>query len=126
MNSFNSVFLLGNLTRDPVIRFTPSGKLMCEFTVAVTTQKMEDGEVKDAADFIPVNAWEKLGQLCYDRLVKGSKIRLEGHLKANRWSDRKTRETHSRLIVTARDVDFIARLRVGPPPGLLPTKDTGS
>ena len=126
MNTFSRVFLLGNLTRDPSIRFTPNGSLICEFTVALRSRKMQDGEAKDAAEFIPVNAWDKLGRLCFDKLVKGSAVHVEGHLKPNRWLDRKTGERHSRLVVTARDVSFIARLREGPPPGMLPQAEAAS
>ena len=126
MSSFNSVFLIGNLTRDPVVRFTQTRKLVCEFTVAVKTKTMEAGEVEGSADFIPVNAWEKLGHQCHERLVKGSKVRLEGHLKAKRWTDHKTQENHSRLVVVARDVDFVARLREGPAPGLVAPADAGA
>ena len=117
MNSFNRVYILGNLSRDPRVHFTHRGALVCEFPVAVTTRRMEEGEAIDGADFLPVVAWDTLGRVSHDHLVKGSLVHVEGHLKTQRWVDKATRQPHTRLVVTASQINFLARLREGPPPG---------
>ena len=114
MQTVNRVFLLGNLARDPELRFMPTGVRMCEFTVAVSTRRMQDLEPNQATEFVPVCAWDRLAELCHERLEKGSLVHLEGHLKARRWLDRKTKAHHSRLVVTVSHINFLARLKSGP------------
>ncbi len=111
MTSFNRVLLIGNLTRDPELRFTPLGAPVCEFTVAVETIRLDEGEPVEGADYIPVNVWGNSGQACHDRLRKGSLVHLEGHLKQQRWADRKTRRPHARIVVIANKLLFLARLK---------------
>lgn len=118
MKSFNRSFLIGHLAHDPRLRQTPYGTLVCDFTVAVKSRHMEKGEPRDGAEYIPVSAWAHLAHQCYDRLIRGSLVHVEGHLKLNRWTDRRTRQPRSRMIVVADHVEFLGGLREGPPPGL--------
>jgi len=83
--SVNKVILLGNLTRDPELRYTPQGTAVCSFGLATNREWVSDGERREAADFHNVVAWSKLGELCEQLLMKGSKVYVEGRLQTRDW-----------------------------------------
>ena len=79
--SLNRVQLIGNLTRDPELRYTPSGAAVCSFSVATNRAWTTDtGEKHDEAEFHRIVAWNKLAELCSQFLVKGRKVFVEGRL----------------------------------------------
>lgn len=85
--SLNKVLLIGNLTRDPELRYTPNGTAVCTFGLATnrgwTTQT---GEAKEETEFHRIVAWNKLGELCSQLLVKGRKVYVEGRLTTRTWT----------------------------------------
>ncbi|OGG00487.1 hypothetical protein A2Y99_02760 [Candidatus Gottesmanbacteria bacterium RBG_13_37_7] len=85
--SLNKVTLIGNLTRDPELRYTPAGTAVCTFGLATnrywTTQT---GEAKEETEFHRIVAWNKLGELCAQLLVKGRKVYVEGRLSSHSWT----------------------------------------
>ena len=84
--SLNKVMLLGNLTRDPELRYTPTGAAVC--TIGLATNRYwttESGEKKEETEFHRVVAWNKLAELCSQLLTKGRKIYVEGRLRTNTW-----------------------------------------
>jgi single-strand DNA-binding protein len=84
--SLNKVQLIGNLTRDPELRYTPTGAAVC--TIGLATNRSwttEAGEKKEETEFHRVVAWNKLAELCSQLLVKGRKIYVEGRLRTNAW-----------------------------------------
>lgn len=84
--SLNKVQLIGNLTRDPELRYTPTGAAVC--TIGLATNRYwttEAGEKKEETEFHRVVAWNKLAELCSQLLVKGRKIYVEGRLRTNAW-----------------------------------------
>lgn len=84
--SLNRVQLIGNLTRDPELRYTPNGTAVCSFGLATNRSwTTEAGEKKDEAEFHNIVAWNKLAELCSQFLVKGSKAYLEGRLATRSW-----------------------------------------
>ncbi len=86
--SLNRVQLIGNLTRDPELRYTPTGTAVCSFGLATNRSWTTDaGERKDEADFHRIVAWNKLAELCSQFLVKGRKVYLEGRLSTRNWTD---------------------------------------
>lgn len=85
--SVNKVILVGNLTRDPELRYTPQGTAVASFVVATNREWKVEGEVKEAADFHNIVAWNKLGELCAQLLTKGSKVYVEGRLQTRNWED---------------------------------------
>ena len=92
MPSLNRVQLIGNLGKDPETRYTPSGKQVCAFSVAVNRRWKSDGEMKETVDWFNVDAWGRLGEICQQFLKKGSSIFLEGRLQTDRVeSDGETR-----------------------------------
>lgn len=84
--SLNKVELIGNLTRDPELKYTPSGAAVCTFGLATNRQWTTDsGEKKEDAEFHRIVAWNKLGELCSQLLTKGRKIYVEGRLQTRKW-----------------------------------------
>lgn len=84
--SLNKVMLIGNLTRDPEMRYTPQGTAVCTFGVATNRSwTTESGEKKDEADFHNIVAWNKLAEICAQLLKKGRKVYVEGRLSTRSW-----------------------------------------
>ena len=87
--SLNRVTLIGNLTRDPELRYTPSGMAVCSFTVATNRSWTTDsGEKKDEADFTRIVSWNKLAEICGQLLKKGRKVYVEGRLSNRSYQDK--------------------------------------
>lgn len=85
--SLNKVELIGNLTRDPELRYTPAGTAVCTFGLATNRQwTTESGEKKEDAEFHRIVAWNKLAELCAQLLTKGRKVYVEGRLQTRRWT----------------------------------------
>src|SRR3989338_10414463 len=83
----NKVMLIGNLTRDPELRYTPQGTAVCTFSIATNRSWTTDsGEKKEEADFHRLVAWNKLAELCSQLLSKGRKIYVEGRLSNRSWT----------------------------------------
>jgi single-strand DNA-binding protein len=82
---YNKVFLIGNLTRDPELRYTPAGIPVARFTVAVNRPKKDK---KDEVDFIPVVAWRRLAEICGEFLKKGRPVAIEGRLQIRSFKSR--------------------------------------
>jgi single-strand DNA-binding protein len=85
--SLNKVQLIGNLTRDPELRYTPNGTAVCSFGLATNRSwKTDAGERHDEAEFHNIVAWNKLAELCSQFLVKGRKVYVEGRLATRTWT----------------------------------------
>ena len=85
--SLNRAQLIGNLTRDPELRYTPSGTAVCSFGLATNRSwKTDAGEKHDEAEFHNIVAWNKLAELCSQFLVKGRKVYVEGRLSTRTWT----------------------------------------
>jgi single-strand DNA-binding protein len=85
--SLNRVQLIGNLTRDPELRYTPSGTAVCTFSVATNRNWTNDtGEKKEEVEFHRIVAWNKLAELCSQFLTKGRKVFVEGRLSTRQWN----------------------------------------
>ncbi|MCL5095483.1 MAG: single-stranded DNA-binding protein [Patescibacteria group bacterium] len=84
--SLNKVLLIGNLTRDPELRYTPQGTAVCSFGLATNRQwTTESGEKREEAEFHRIVAWNKLAELCSQLLTKGRKVFVEGRLQTRSW-----------------------------------------
>jgi len=85
--SLNKVQLIGNLTRDPELRYTPQGTAVCTFGLATNRSWVtEAGEKKEETEFHRIVAWNKLAELCSQLLFKGRKVYVEGRLQTRRWT----------------------------------------
>ncbi len=89
MKSLNKVQLIGNVTRDPELKYTGTGTAVCTFTIATNRSWTTDtGEKKDEADFTRVVAWQKLAEICGQLLKKGRKVYVEGRLSNRSYQDK--------------------------------------
>lgn len=89
MKSLNKVQLIGNITRDPELKYTGTGTAVCTFTIATNRSWTTDtGEKKDEADFTRVVAWQKLAEICGQLLKKGRKVYVEGRLSNRSYQDK--------------------------------------
>ncbi|KKP80830.1 MAG: Single-stranded DNA-binding protein [Candidatus Levybacteria bacterium GW2011_GWB1_35_5] len=85
--SLNRVQLIGNLTRDPELRYTPSGAAVCSFSIATNRAWTTDsGEKKEDAEFHRIVSWNKLAEICSQFLTKGRKVFVEGRLSTRSWT----------------------------------------
>lgn len=83
--SLNKVQLIGNLTRQPELKYTPAGAAYCTFGLATNREWKVDGENKQQTDFHNIVAWQKLGELCAQLLKKGTKVYVEGRIQNREW-----------------------------------------
>jgi single-strand DNA-binding protein len=83
--SWNRVELIGNLTRDPELRYTPQGTAVATFSIATNRTFISDGERKEEADFHRIVAWSKLAELCSQLLKKGNRVFVSGRLQNRNW-----------------------------------------
>lgn len=98
--SLNKVQLIGNLTRDPELKYTPQGTAVCTFGLATNRQWTTDsGEQKEDVEFHRIVAWRKLAELCSQLLSKGRKVYLEGRLNTNKWTGQDGVERRTTEIV---------------------------
>ena len=108
MANLNKVLLIGNVTRDPELRYIQSGTAVLDLGVAVNRRvKKSDGSWGDEAAFIDVTVWGKQAENCAEYLSKGRPVFVEGHLKFDQWEDKKTGDKRSKLRVTAENVQFL-------------------
>jgi len=104
--SINQVILMGNLTRDPELRTTPSGQNVCSFSIAVNRSwQGQDGSQQDAVDYFDITAWGKLGELVNQYLAKGRRCLIQGRLSQRSWEQEG--QKRSKVEVVASDVTFL-------------------
>lgn len=98
--SLNKVILIGNLTRDPELRYTPAGTGVCTFGVATNRSwTTQTGETKEETEFHKIVAWNKLGELCSQLLTKGRKVYVEGRLSTHAWTGQDGTQRSSTEVV---------------------------
>ncbi|MBI3161438.1 MAG: single-stranded DNA-binding protein [Anaerolineales bacterium] len=108
MPALNRVQLIGNLGRDPETKFTPTGKKVCHFSIAVSSRwKDKSGEMKESTEWANIEAWGRLGEVCQEYLKKGSLIFLEGRLKTDKYDS--NGETKYFTKIVAQTLQFLDR-----------------
>jgi single-strand DNA-binding protein len=111
MPALNRVQLIGYLGRDPESKYTPTGKRVTDFPVAITHRwKDEDGETKEHTEWVNIEAWDRLAENCHEYLAKGSLVYVEGRLKTDRYEDQEG-ETRYFTKVVAQNVQFLSEGR---------------
>src|SRR6202140_4508535 len=109
MASFNKVILLGNLTRDPEVRYTPKGSAVCDLGLAVNRQyTLDSGEKREEGTFVDVVLWARLAEISGEYLKKGKPVFIEGRLQLDTWDDKQTGQKRSRLRVIAESMQLLA------------------
>ena len=101
MAGVNKVILLGNLGRDPEVRYTPSGAAVANFTIATSEEwrDKDSGEKQERTEWHRVVAWRRLGEICGEYLHKGSQVYIEGRLQTKSWEDREGNKRYTTEIV---------------------------
>ncbi len=111
----NKVMVIGNLGRDPEMRYTPSGKPVTHFPVATTRMWVtSDGERREATEWFNVVAWGNLAEICNQYLRKGSRVYVEGHLQTRSWEDAEGRR-HYRTELVATEMIILDQHRSSEP-----------
>src|SRR4029079_933903 len=112
MASFNKVILVGNLTRDPELRYTPKGTAVAKVGLAVNHKwKNEAGEFKEEVTFIDIDCWGRTAENVGQYMRKGSSMLVEGRLKLDTWDDKQTNQKRSKMGVVAETVQFLGSPR---------------
>ena len=110
MPALNRVQLIGYLGRDPESKYTPTGKRVTDFPVAITNRWKDDsGETREHTEWVQIEAWGRLAETCHEYLGKGSLVYIDGRIKTDRYEDQG--ETRYFTKVVARTVQFLSENR---------------
>src|ERR1700719_812234 len=114
MASFNKVILLGNLTRDPEVRYTPKGSAVCDLGIAINRQyTLDSGEKREEVTYVDVVLWSRLAEIAGEYLKKGRPVFIEGRLQLDTWDDKQSGQKRSKLRVIGETMQLLG----GRPPG---------
>ena len=114
MANLNKVMLIGNLTRDPELRYTPKGTAVAELGMAVNRVRTNDeGERQEETTFIDVTLWARQAELAQQYLAKGRPVYIEGRLQMDTWEDKNTGQKRSKLKVVGENMQFLSDGRGG-------------
>ena len=117
MASFNKVILMGNLTRDPEVRYTPSGTAVSEVGLAVnrTWFDKQTNQKKEEVTFVDVTLWGRQAEVAGEYLGKGRGVLIEGRLQLDQWDDKETGQKRSKLRVVGENMTMLPGRGDGPP-----------
>jgi len=105
--SLNKVLLMGNLTRDPEVKYTPKGTAVCDLGIAINdSYKAQDGTIKETVTYVDVEVWGRTAENCKQYLTKGRPVFVEGQLRLDQWETPQG-EKKSRMKVRADRVQFL-------------------
>ena len=108
MPNLNKVMLIGNLTRDPEVKFTPKGTAIAEIGLAINrTWKNESGEKQEETTFVDVTLWGRQAEIAKEYLTKGRPVYIEGRLQLDSWDDKQTGQKRSKLKVTGEQMQLL-------------------
>lgn len=108
MASFNKVILMGNVTRDPELRYTQGGTSVCEIGLAVNHRyKDRDGNVKEDVTFVDVTLWGRTAEIAGEYLAKGRPVMIEGRLQMDSWEDKQTGQKRTKLKVVGESMQLL-------------------
>jgi single-strand DNA-binding protein len=107
----NKVMIIGNLGRDPEMRYTPSGKPVTTFSVATSrTWGTSDGEKREDTEWFNVVAWSSLAEICKQYLTKGQQVYIEGRLQTRHWDDQEGNK-HTSVEIVANEMIILSERR---------------
>jgi single-strand DNA-binding protein len=121
MANLNKVMLIGNLTRDPELRYTPSGRAVADISLAINRVWVNDaGQKQEDTTFVDVTLWGRQAELAQQYLTKGRGAYVEGRLQMDTWDDKETGKKRSRLKVVGDSLQFLPDGRGGAAGGAAP------
>jgi single-strand DNA-binding protein len=107
----NKVMIIGNLGRDPEMRYTPSGKPVTTFSVATSrTWNTSEGEKREETEWFNVVAWSSLAEICKQYLTKGQQVYIEGRLQTRHWDDQEGNK-HTSIEIVANEMIILSERR---------------
>lgn len=110
MAGINKVIIVGNLGRDPEMRYLPSGSAVTNFSVAVSRRyKSRDGEDREETEWFNVSCFDRLAEVANEYLAKGKQVYIEGRIRLGQWDDRQTGEKRARLEVVANELQMLGQ-----------------
>ena len=102
MPALNRVQLIGRLGKDPESKFTPTGKKVTHFSVAISNRwRGKEGEAREFTEWVNVEAWGRLGEVCQEYLKKGSLVYIEGRLKTDKYEDKGETRFYTKVVALA-------------------------
>ena len=105
--SFNKIIVIGNLGRDPELRYTPQGDAVCDFSIATNERKKDKaGEFQDITTWFKVTLWRRLAENASKYLTKGKSVYIEGRLQTEEWTDRDGNKRFT-LVIQGTDMHFV-------------------
>jgi single-strand DNA-binding protein len=108
MASFNKVIILGNLTRDPEVRYTPKGSAVCDLGIAVNrVYTLDNGEKREEVTYVDVTLWARLAEIAGEYLKKGRPVFIEGRLQLDTWDDKQSGQKRSKLRVIGETMQLL-------------------
>jgi single-strand DNA-binding protein len=108
MASFNKVILLGNLTRDPEVRYTPKGSAVCDLGIALNRQyTLDSGEKREEVTYVDVVLWSRLAEIAGEYLKKGRPVFIEGRLQMDSWEDKQSGQKRTKLRVIGETMQLL-------------------
>lgn len=114
MASLNKVMLIGNLTRDPEVRYTPKGTAVCDIAIAINRISTSDsGEKREEVTYVDITLWTKLAELAGQYLKKGRSVYIEGRLQLDSWDDKTTGKKQYKMRVIGESMQFLGGPRDG-------------
>src|SRR5215213_1140128 len=108
MASFNKVILVGNLTRDPEVRYTPKGSAVCDLGIAVNRQySLDNGEKREEVTYVDVVLWARLAEIAGEYLKKGRPVLIEGRLQLDSWDDKQSGQKRTKMRVVGETMQLL-------------------
>lgn len=118
MASVNKVILIGNLTRDPEIKYTPKGTAIADIGLAVNrTYSTDSGEKREEVTFIDVTLWGRVAEIVGEYCKKGRPLYVEGRLQLDTWDDKQSGQKRSKLKVVGENIQLLGSREGGPSGG---------
>jgi len=119
--SLNKAMIIGNLGRDPEMRYTPGGQAVTQFTVAVNRNfRGQDGEWQEETEWFRVVAWGQTGERAAENLRKGGKVYVEGRIQTRQWEDNTGAKRYTTELIADRVTNLEKRVREDGDPGFTP------
>ncbi|MCG8602176.1 MAG: single-stranded DNA-binding protein [Verrucomicrobiales bacterium] len=108
MPNLNKVMLMGNITRDPEVRYTPKGTAVTDISLAVNrSYSLDDGERREETTFVEITYWGRQAEVIGEYMKKGRPLYVEGRLQLDQWEDKNTGQNRSRLKIVGENFQFL-------------------